>query len=205
VNCAIIISHFLILFILFLLSLTTPSSHQSNLVGNQLISIPSELGNLSSLCELRLDGNQLTIIPSELCNLSSLRKLCDNHFSFPFIHSPYLFLSDLYSSHPSYLHSNILKSLPSELGNLSSLRVLCDNHFLLQCLLLFILFLLSLTTPSSHQSDLNHNQLTIIPSELGNLSSLRILCDNHFSFSNNIIHSISHISDHPFFSSKLSL
>ena len=63
-------------------------------------SIPAELGNLSSLQELRLVDNQLSgSIPPELSNLSNLKRL--------------------------YLQENQLSgSIPPELGNMSSLEYL---------------------------------------------------------------------------------
>ena len=43
-----------------------------NLSNNQLVTLPSELGHLSSLKYLDLEKNQLVTLPSELGNLSSL-------------------------------------------------------------------------------------------------------------------------------------
>ena len=136
---------------LFLLSLTIPSSHQSNLVGNQL-----------------------TIIPSELCNLTSLRELCDNHFSLQCLLLFILFLLSLTipSSHQSLLESNRLTSIPPELGNLSSLVKLCDNTFIISYYSLLLILYLYLTITPSHQSNLIGNQLTSLPFDLANLSSL---------------------------------
>jgi internalin A len=45
------------------------------LEGNQLTSVPKELGQLTNLKELRLDGNKLTGIPKELGRLTNLERL----------------------------------------------------------------------------------------------------------------------------------
>ena len=109
-------------------------------------SIPSELGSLSSLQDLSLGLNELSgTIPSELGNLSRLRKL-------------WLFENDLSGAIPAELgrlgslrlldlSSNDLSgSIPAELGNLSNLV----------------------------QLGLNDNELSgSIPAELGNLSNLK--------------------------------
>ena len=110
--------------------------------------IPSELGDLTSLEELVLYGNDLSgTIPSELGNLSSLERLdlSWNDLSGTIPSE----LGDLTSLEELFLYNNELSgSIPSELGNLSSLWWL----------------------------DLSHNELSgSIPSELGDLSSLEQL------------------------------
>jgi len=64
-----------------------------HLFKNGLTSLPSEIGNLTSLTELDLSNNKLATVPPELGNLTSLE-----------------FLS---------LSSNELNSVPLELNNLS--------------------------------------------------------------------------------------
>ena len=44
-----------------------------DLSGNQLTSVPAEIGQLTSLRELYLSGNQLTSLPAEIGQLTSLR------------------------------------------------------------------------------------------------------------------------------------
>ena len=44
--------------------------------GNQLTSVPAEIGQLTSLRELDLGSNQLTSVPAEIGQLTSLRELC---------------------------------------------------------------------------------------------------------------------------------
>ena len=110
--------------------------------------IPPELGNLTSLRELRLGHNDLTgPIPPELGNLASLRelRLGPNELTGPIPAE----LGDLPNLTDLALDDNNLSGpIPPELGNLTSLREL----------------------------RLGHNDLTgPIPPELGNLVSLREL------------------------------
>jgi leucine-rich repeat protein SHOC2 len=46
-----------------------------NLTGNQLTSLPAEIGRLTSLKELCLGGNKLTSLPAEIGRLTSLKEL----------------------------------------------------------------------------------------------------------------------------------
>ena len=50
-----------------------------NLSNKQLVTLPSELGHLSSLKYLDLDNNELVTLPSELGHLSSLERLYLNN------------------------------------------------------------------------------------------------------------------------------
>ncbi len=113
---------------------------------NQLSgSIPSELGGITSLGTLSLSGNRLSgPIPSELGNLTSLTDLGleKNQLSGPIPPE----LGSMSSLQYLHLQDNRLSgSIPPELGGLSSL-----NHFYL------------------HQNQLSGS----IPSQLGNLSTL---------------------------------
>ena len=118
------------------------SGENLNLAGK----IPSELGNLSSLTNLRLSNNELTgSIPAELGNLSSLESLSlwNNKLTGP-IPTELGSLSNL-----TFLRLNwnqLTGSIPSELGNLTNLESMY----------------------------LGGNRLTgTIPSELGRLTNLR--------------------------------
>ena len=111
-------------------------------------SIPSSLGNLSSLHRVWLNGNELSgSIPSTLGNLSNLQQLS--------------------------LHSNGLSgSIPSTLGNLSNLTGLWLNGNELSGSIPSSLGNLS----NLQDLELNFNQLSgSIPSSLGNLSNLQDL------------------------------
>ena len=50
-------------------------AEELDLYGNQLTSVPAEIGQLTSLEELYLGGNQLTSVPAEIGQLTSLEKL----------------------------------------------------------------------------------------------------------------------------------
>ena len=45
------------------------------LSGNELTSVPAEIGRLTSLRELHLHGNRLLSVPAEIGQLTSLREL----------------------------------------------------------------------------------------------------------------------------------
>lgn len=46
-----------------------------NLSGNQLTSLPAEIGDLTKLWQLDLSGNQLTSLPAEIGELTNLKEL----------------------------------------------------------------------------------------------------------------------------------
>ena len=64
--------------------------------GNQLTSVPAEIGQLASLTSLNLESNQLTSLPAEIGQLTSEEWLC--------------------------LDENELTSMPAEIGQLTSLE-----------------------------------------------------------------------------------
>jgi hypothetical protein len=66
--------------------------------GNQLTSIPPEIGQLTNLTDLSLDCNQLTSIPPEIGQLTNLTALL--------------------------IHTNQLTSIPPEIGQLTNLTAL---------------------------------------------------------------------------------
>ena len=112
-------------------SITCPSYDYGLIRGvpNALTgSIPSELGNLSSLSRLSLSRNALAgSIPSELGNLSGLQGLNLSYNSLT-DRIP-TELGNLSSLEGLYLENNALTgSIPSELGNLTPLRNLFLNN-----------------------------------------------------------------------------
>jgi Leucine-rich repeat (LRR) protein len=120
-----------------------------NLLENQLSgTIPSQLGNLTSLMELEVEANQLSgPIPSELGNLTDLRflLLTENQLTGPIPPE----LGNLTNLIKLNLYNNQLTgSIPPEIGSLTHLNYLY----------------------------LSYNQLTgSIPPELGSLTNLREL------------------------------
>ena len=117
--------------------------------------MPAEIGQLTSLKELNLNDNQLTSVPAEIGQLAALRQL--------------------------FLNCNQLTSVPAEIGQLTSLTELWPRRQ-------------SADEPAggdraAHvaggvderaggdrsaqtQLFLHHNQLTSVPAEIGQLTSL---------------------------------
>jgi len=96
-----------------------------SLIGNKLIgTIPSTIGNLSSLQLLYLDDNELTgTIPSTIGNLSQLGGLeLDNNKLTGTIPSTIGNLSQLIFL--NLFHNKLTGTIPSTIGNLSSLQIL---------------------------------------------------------------------------------
>ena len=92
-----------------------------DLDGNQLTSLPAEIGQLTSLRELDLGGNQLTSLPAEIGQLTSLEKLDLDGNQLTSVPAE---IGQLTSLEQLGLDSNQLTSLPAEIGQLTSLRVL---------------------------------------------------------------------------------
>ena len=135
--------------------------------NNQLQSIPSEIGQLSTLKTLYLDNNQLQSIPSEIGQLSMLQEL-------------YLAYNQLQSIPPEIgrlsmlrelsLYGNQLQSIPSEIGQLSMLQELHLDNNQLQSIPPEISQLSKL-----QMLYLGNNRLQSIPPEIGQLNMLRRL------------------------------
>ena len=139
-------------------------------------SIPSTLGNLTSLTNLWLNNNQLTgSIPSELGDLTNLTQLYLNNNQLTGTIPPKL--GDLTSLDRLWLYVNQLTgTIPSELGDLTNLTNLSlHNNQLTGTIPSALGDLTNLTRLS-----LYGNQLTgSLPSELGNLTSLTNLWLNN--------------------------
>jgi len=89
------------------------------LYNKVLITLPSEIGNLSKLQELLLNNNQITILPPEIGKLSSLHTLYLDNNQITVLPNEIGKLSNLQAL---FLDNNKISSLPSEIGNLSKLE-----------------------------------------------------------------------------------
>ncbi|MBC8468948.1 MAG: leucine-rich repeat domain-containing protein [Planctomycetes bacterium] len=136
-----------------------------DLSGNQLTSVPKELGQLTNLKVLSLHHNQLTSVPSELANLTNLEKLDLDHNRLTSVPAE---LGQLKNLEELWLLGNNLKSIPKGLGQLKNLRVL-------------VLYANKLTSvpeelgqlKNLNELDLCLNRLINVPEELGQLKNLK--------------------------------
>jgi internalin A len=169
-----------------------------NLSGQQLSTLPSEIGELQSLEKLDLSNNELTDLPAELYTLERLKRLnlAENHLS-----QLSLDLGQLQALEGLDLSGNHLTGLPSEIGRLTSLKHLFVNRNRVTALpseigrlrALNTLFLSTnrLTKLPSTVSQLlrlrrlilSNNQLSALPADLGRLDSLESLdlSNNHLT------------------------
>ena len=138
-----------------------------NLGGQQLSSLPPEIGELTNLTELRLAGNRLTDLPPEISQLSQLTTLglANNQLTgLP------LEISQLAQLTTLGLANNQLTDLPSEISQLSQLAILDLANNRLTDLPSEISQLSQLTILS-----LANNRLTSLPSEISQLAQLTTL------------------------------
>jgi internalin A len=161
-----------------------------DLSGEELESLPDEIGSLITLTQLILDNNSLESIPDAVGNLVNLNHLSlnNNHLnSLPDSIGNLIYLTHL-SAEKNYLASlphsigslgnlarlslneNHLESLPDSIGKLTGLIHLgLDNNLLL-----------SLPESIGFLTDLNHlnlysNRLTSLPDNIGRMVSLTTL------------------------------
>lgn len=138
-----------------------------NLIGLGLTTLPSEIGQLTSLEHLFLSHNKLTILPSEIRLLTALSTF--------------------------HIEDNCLATLPSEIGQLTALKTLAisDNGLttlppeigMLTSLKLLDLSLNNLTElpsdigrlTSLSRLDIGETNLTSLPPEIGQLNGLNRL------------------------------
>ena len=98
------------------------SLRELDLGGNQLTSVPAEIGQLASLKKLHLDHNRLTSLPAEIGRLTSLKELWlgGNHLASVPAGIGRLSLKVL------DLHINKLTSVPAKIGRLRAVG--CDVY-----------------------------------------------------------------------------
>jgi leucine-rich repeat protein SHOC2 len=97
------------------------SLRELRLTGNQLTSVPAEIGQLTSLERLSLYDNQLTSLPAEIWQLTSLEEL---RLSYNKLTSLPPDIGQLTSLRVLSLNDNPLTNLPAEIGQLTSLEEL---------------------------------------------------------------------------------
>uniref|UniRef100_A0A4W6BTM3 Leucine rich repeat containing 40 n=1 Tax=Lates calcarifer TaxID=8187 RepID=A0A4W6BTM3_LATCA len=146
--------------LLLLPGLTTLDLHD-----NQLSSLPSALGELQELQQLRLSHNQLTSLPVEVCTLQNLRSLTVQQNLLESLPEE---LGQLQNLTELDLSSNHLKGLPSSLGCLTCLQKLNLSHNNLSCL-----------PDNVKLLDCSKNQLTNIPASLSEMLALEQLYLRH--------------------------
>ena len=134
--------------------------------------MPPEIGNLSSLIDLRLHDNQLSSIPPEIGDLTNLQDL--DLFNNNLNNLPPE-IGNLSNLRYLLLYNNQLDNLPSEVGNLSKLERLIINDNLLNNLPPEIGSLTELRWLVA-----SNNKLSSLPSEIGDLINLvNLIVDNN--------------------------
>ena len=91
-----------------------------NLGNNQLTGLPADIGQLTSLVELRLGENRLTSLPAEIWQLTSLTELVLDGNQLTSLPAE---IGQLTSLERLTLGNNQLTSLPAEIGQLTLWRV----------------------------------------------------------------------------------
>ncbi|MDY6965618.1 MAG: COR domain-containing protein [Halobacteriota archaeon] len=138
-----------------------------DLSGNNLSSLPPEIGKLSNLTELDLSYNQLSALPPEIGKLTNLTEL---HLDRNELSALPPEIGELTNLTMLDLGENQLSTLPPEIGKLTNLTMLnlSSNH--LSTLPPEIGKLSNLT-----ELDLSYNQLSALPPEIGELTKLTTL------------------------------
>lgn len=93
--------------------------------GNNLESLPAELGNLVSLTQLRVGNNKIASLPTELGQLFMLQELLLNNNCLKTVPPE---LGQLSSLTHLGLDNNKLRDIPAKLGNLAKLSTLKLHH-----------------------------------------------------------------------------
>jgi len=158
-----------------LTSLPTQISHLTTLQTldlsyNQLTVLPTQIGHLTALQQLNLSYNQLTVLPTHIGHLTALQQLdlLGNHLTV----LPTL-IGHLTALQKLYLSDNHLTTLPTQIGHLTALHALYLNNNQLTTLPTQIGHLTAL-----HALYLNNNQLTTLPTQIGHLIALQQLSLN---------------------------
>ena len=135
-----------------------------DLTNQGLVHLPADVGQLTSLLELRLEDNQLTSLPEEIGHLTNLTKLHLGQNEMTALPGEIRRLTKLTEL---TLHANQLTALPAEIGQLRRLRLLGAGSNRLRSLPPEIGEL-----PELEELFLDNNQLGALPSTIGRLRSL---------------------------------
>ncbi|MEP0930205.1 leucine-rich repeat domain-containing protein [Leptolyngbya sp. PL-A2] len=152
-------------------------------IGNEITSLPAEIGQLQNLKTLQASGNwrykyrdsyptatpgnQLSALLPEIGQLTSLQRLDISSNQLSALPPE---IGQLTSLRTLYLSSNQLSALPPEIGQLTSLQRLDISSNQLSALPPEIGQLTSL-----QRLDISSNQLSALPPEIGQLTSLQTL------------------------------
>ncbi len=134
---------------------------------NHLSTLPPEIGKLTALTKLSLWGNQLSTLPLEICQLAALTTLDLSHNQLSTLPPEIGKLTGLTRLH---LGVNDLFTLPPEIGKLTALTTLDLTANKLSTLPPEIGQLTALTA-----LELGQNQLSTLPPEIGQLTALTTL------------------------------
>jgi hypothetical protein len=137
------------------------------LYTNDLTSLPAEIVNLTNLTTLDLDDNNLTSVPAVILKLTNLTRLDLNRINLTSVPPE---IGNLINLTTLDLSSNELTSVPPEIGNLTNLTTLYLHYNDLTSVPPEIGNLTNLTTLY-----LNSNDLTSVPPEIVNLTNLTTL------------------------------
>ncbi|NVM57338.1 MAG: leucine-rich repeat domain-containing protein, partial [Desulfobacterales bacterium] len=135
--------------------------------GNNLMALPSEIGQLTNLRLLELGSNDLTALPPEIGQLANLQTL---HLQFNRLTALPSEIGQLANLQSIVLAVNVLTALPREIGQLTNLEGLYFQRNKLTALPPEIGQLTNLQSLS-----LWGNNLMALPSEIGQLTNLRLL------------------------------
>jgi len=131
---------------------------------NKLTTLPNSIGKLKALKRVSFKNNQLTILPDIFVNLESIRELTISENRIKVLPAS---IGNLKSLLTLWFYNNQLESLPESFGQLESLEKLYIYENNLMSLPISFGNLKSL-----QELDLHRNQLTTIPESFGNLDSL---------------------------------
>lgn len=137
------------------------------LVNEKLTSIPSSIGEMTSLRTLYLGSNRLTSIPESVGNLTNLEELDLQNNQLTSLPNS---IGNLVNLQKFNLEKNQLTSLPDSIGNLIKLQRLPLQNNQLTSLPERIGKLTNLQSLI-----LDHNRLTSLPHSIGNLKNLKSL------------------------------